>query len=285
MESMSNAPYLLDGRTLRPAARRRHGPRRDARATASRARGAASTWPPRRREVAAELEITRADMDRWAVRSHERADRRDRRRPHGGGDRRGDACRRARATRSSSRTRRRAATRRSRRSPSCRRSSSRTARTPPATRPASTTAPARSSSRASDWASANGREPLGTIVATAQAADDFPYLARTPALAARGGAREGRARRLAGRPVGDQRGVRVGRDLVDPDARHRRGAASTSTAARSRSVIRSAPPARASSRRSCTSCAAAAAASAAPRSAPAAPRATPSSCASDAELA
>jgi acetyl-CoA C-acetyltransferase len=34
------------------------------------------------------------------------------------------------------------------------------------------------------WATANGREPLATIVATAQAADDFRYLARTPALAA-----------------------------------------------------------------------------------------------------
>jgi acetyl-CoA C-acetyltransferase len=35
-----------------------------------------------------------------------------------------------------------------------------------------------------EWASANGKEVLATIVAQAQAADDFPYLARTPALAA-----------------------------------------------------------------------------------------------------
>jgi acetyl-CoA C-acetyltransferase len=35
-----------------------------------------------------------------------------------------------------------------------------------------------------DWAKANSREPLATIVAHAQAADDFPYLARSPALAA-----------------------------------------------------------------------------------------------------
>jgi acetyl-CoA C-acetyltransferase len=34
------------------------------------------------------------------------------------------------------------------------------------------------------WAKANGCEPLATIVASAQAGDDFPYLARTPALAA-----------------------------------------------------------------------------------------------------
>ena len=52
---------------------------------------------------------------------------------------------------------------------------------------------------------------------------------------------------------------------------------STSTAARSPSATRSAPPAPASSARSSTSCAAAAAASAAPRSAPAAARATRSS--------
>ncbi|HEX8744761.1 MAG TPA: acetyl-CoA C-acetyltransferase [Thermoleophilaceae bacterium] len=36
-----------------------------------------------------------------------------------------------------------------------------------------------------EWASRNGREPLATIVAHAQVADDFPYLARTPANATR----------------------------------------------------------------------------------------------------
>ena len=34
-----------------------------------------------------------------------------------------------------------------------------------------------------EWAFRNGREPLATIVAHAQVADDFPYLARTPANA------------------------------------------------------------------------------------------------------
>jgi acetyl-CoA C-acetyltransferase len=34
-----------------------------------------------------------------------------------------------------------------------------------------------------EWASSNGREVLATIVAHAQVADDFPYLARTPANA------------------------------------------------------------------------------------------------------
>jgi acetyl-CoA C-acetyltransferase len=36
-----------------------------------------------------------------------------------------------------------------------------------------------------EWASKNGKEVLATLVAQAQVADDFPYLARTPALAAR----------------------------------------------------------------------------------------------------
>jgi acetyl-CoA C-acetyltransferase len=36
----------------------------------------------------------------------------------------------------------------------------------------------------SDWAAANGKTPLATIVAQAQVADDFPMLARTPANAA-----------------------------------------------------------------------------------------------------
>jgi acetyl-CoA C-acetyltransferase len=35
------------------------------------------------------------------------------------------------------------------------------------------------------WAKANNREPLAEIIAQAQVADDFPYLARTPALAAK----------------------------------------------------------------------------------------------------
>ena len=35
-----------------------------------------------------------------------------------------------------------------------------------------------------EWAQANGKEALAEIVAQAQIADDFPYLARTPALAA-----------------------------------------------------------------------------------------------------
>src|SRR5437763_10040059 len=36
-----------------------------------------------------------------------------------------------------------------------------------------------------EWAREHAKEPLATILAQAQVADDFPYLARTPALAAR----------------------------------------------------------------------------------------------------
>ena len=35
-----------------------------------------------------------------------------------------------------------------------------------------------------EWAQANGKQALATIVAQAQVADDFPYLAKTPAEAA-----------------------------------------------------------------------------------------------------
>jgi acetyl-CoA C-acetyltransferase len=48
-----------------------------------------------------------------------------------------------------------------------------------------------------EWARRNGREPLATIVAQAQVADDFAYLARTPAQAAR------KALDKAGLGVGD----------------------------------------------------------------------------------
>ena len=153
-------PLPARGRPLRPADGRRHGARRDARATASRARGAASTW---RRRRPRSPPSSRSRARTWIAGRCARTSARSPRSTTAGWRRRSSRsrCPRARPTSSSSRTRRRAATRRSRRSRSCRRSSSRTARTPPATRPASTTAPARSSSRASEWAAANGKEPLG----------------------------------------------------------------------------------------------------------------------------
>ena len=67
------------------------------------------------------------------------------------------------------------------------------------------------------------------------------------------GAREGRDEDGRHRHHRDQRGVRVGRAVVGARARTRHGHASTSTAVRSLSAIRSAAPAAGSSRRRCTS--------------------------------
>jgi len=74
-----------------------------------------------------------------------------------------------------------------------------------------------------EWAERNGKEALAEIVAHAQSANDFAYLATTPA-SGQEGAGEGRAAARGHRPVGDQRGVRVGHAQLDPDARDRRGA-------------------------------------------------------------
>ena len=74
-----------------------------------------------------------------------------------------------------------------------------------------------------EWANENGREPIARIVGYGSVADDFPYLAKTPAKAAKqaldkiGKSPGGR------RPLGDQRGLRLRRDQLTADARHRRG--------------------------------------------------------------
>ena len=74
-----------------------------------------------------------------------------------------------------------------------------------------------------EWAAANGKEALAEIVAHAQSANDFAYLATTPASRREEGAGEGRPEGRGHRPVGDQRGVRLGRAELDPHARDRRG--------------------------------------------------------------
>ncbi len=125
-----------------------------------------------------------------------------------------------------------------------------------------------------EWARRRGIEPLATIVAQGYVADEFAYLARTPAKAA------GVALARAGKTIDDvearrdQRGVLVRRDALDPAARRRRGARQ-----RERRRRRARPSDRRLGRpdprrRSSTSCAARAAGSASRRSAPAAARAT-----------
>ena len=124
------------------------------------------------------------------------------------------------------------------------------------------------------WAKQRGLEPLATILSQGYVADDFAYLARTPANAG------AIALERAGKTIGDvdarrdQRGVRVGRLELARGCSAPTRSRSTSTAARSRSATRSARRADGSSGRWCTSCGATAAGSASPRSARAAARAT-----------
>jgi acetyl-CoA C-acetyltransferase len=135
-------------------------------------------------EVAAELEITRAEMDRWAVRSHERAlaaidDGRMAEEtvsvpvPA----RRGDVLvEQDEAPRRDTTLETLAAL-----PPIFVEGGSHTAGNSPGVNDGAGAIVVASR----EWAAANGKEALGTIVATAQSADEFPYLARTPALAAR----------------------------------------------------------------------------------------------------
>jgi acetyl-CoA C-acetyltransferase len=183
MESMSNAPYLLEG--ARFGLRIGDGRARDA----MLADGLESPWSHKHMaaeatEVAAELEITRAEMDRWALRSHERAlaaidDGRMAEEmvsvtvP----SRRGDALvEQDEAPRRGTTLEALAAL-----PPIFVEGGSHTAGNSPGVNDGAGAIVVASR----EWAAANGKEPLGTIVATAQAADEFPYLARTPALAAR----------------------------------------------------------------------------------------------------
>ena len=110
-----------------------------------------------------------------------------------------------------------------------------------------------------EWAQANGKEALAEIVAHAQSANDFAYLARTPARPRRRRSRRpvcSPATSTCGRSTRRSRRSRSTPSACSASTR----TASTSTAARSRSGTRSAPPAPASSARSSTSCAGAAAA-------------------------
>ena len=183
MESMSQAPYLLDGA--------RFGLRMgDASARDSMLHdGLQSPWSGKHMAeeataVAAELEITRADMDRWALRSHERAiaaiD---------------DGRMAEEIVPVSVRARREEVVVDSDESPRRETTLEALAKLPPifveggshtaGNSPGVNDGAAALVVASEEWAAAGGREPLATIVAHAQAADDFPYLARSPALAAR----------------------------------------------------------------------------------------------------
>lgn len=183
MESMSQAPYLLDG--ARSGLRMGDASARDSMLHD----GLQSPWSGKHMAeeatvVAAELEITRADMDRWALRSHERAIAAI------------DDGRMAeeivpvslRARREEVVVDRDEAPRRettlealAKLPPILVEGGSHTAGNSPGVNDGAAAVVVASE----EWAAAGGREALATIVAHAQAADDFRYLARSPALAAR----------------------------------------------------------------------------------------------------
>jgi acetyl-CoA C-acetyltransferase len=183
MESMSRAPYLLEG--ARFGLRMGDATVRDA----TLRDGLESPWSGKHMaaeatEVAAELEITRADMDRWALRSHQRAiaaiddgtmaEEIVAVTVNGRGGEAvvelDEAPRRETTLEALARL-----------EPIFVPGGSHTAGNSPGVNDGAGAIVVASES----WAKAAGRDALATIIATAQAADEFSYLARTPALAAR----------------------------------------------------------------------------------------------------
>ena len=183
MESMSNAPYLLPGA--------RFGLRMgDAKVLDAMVQdGLRNPFSGKQMfeeatEVGDELEMTRADMDRWALRSHERtiAATDEGRLPEEIvpvtiSSRKGDTVVEVDE------------------SPRRDTSLERLAKLPGLSGPEGSHTAGNSPGvndgggalvlASEEWAAANGKEVLGTIIAQAAVADDFPYLARTPANAAK----------------------------------------------------------------------------------------------------
>jgi len=182
MESMSQAPYLL------PNARFgfRMG---DAKALDAMTHdGLTNPFSGRQMfdeatEVGDELEMTRADMDRWALRSHERTiEATDDGRlpeeivPVTVKGRKGDTT-----VEVDEAPRRETSLETLAKLPGLvGKEGSHTAGNSPGVNDGSGALVLASE----DWAQANGKEVLGTVVAQSQIADDFAYLARTPAKAA-----------------------------------------------------------------------------------------------------
>lgn len=182
MESMSNAPYLLKG--ARFGYRMGDGAAIDAMINDGLTNPfSGKHMAHEASEVAAELEMTRADMDRWSVRSHELALKAtDEGRlpeeivPVTVKGRKGDTVVEVdEAPRRGTTLEGLAALK-----PIFMKDGSHTAGNAPGVNDGAGALVLASS----DWAAANGKRVLATIVAQAQVADDFPYLARTPANAA-----------------------------------------------------------------------------------------------------
>jgi acetyl-CoA C-acetyltransferase len=182
MESMSSAPYLL------PKARFgfRMG---DAKAIDAMIQdGLRNPFSGKQMyeeasEVAAELELTRPDMDRWALRSHHRAIEAtdDGRMPE-------------EIVPVTVKSKKGETTVEVDEGPRRDTDLERLAKLPPLNPDGSHTAGNSPGVNAGagalvvaseDWAERNNKEPLARVIAQAQVADDFPYLARTPAKAAK----------------------------------------------------------------------------------------------------
>ena len=182
MESMSNAPYLLKG--ARFGFRMGDGKAIDAMINDGLTNPfSGKHMAQEASEVAAELEMTRADMDRWALRSHELAIKAtDEGRlpeeivPVTVKGRKGDTVveidegpRRDSSLEALSKL-----------PPIFLKDGTHTAGNAPGVNDGGGALVVASD----EWATANGKTALATIIAQAQVADDFPYLARTPANAA-----------------------------------------------------------------------------------------------------
>jgi acetyl-CoA C-acetyltransferase len=183
MESMSNAPYLLKDA--------RFGFRMgDAKAIDAMIHDGLTNpfsgnhMAYEASEVAAELELTRADMDRWSLRSHELAIKAtDEGRlpeeivPVTVKGRKGDTVVEVDEAPRRDTTLEKLASL----PPVFKKDGTHTAGNAPGVNDGGGALVLASDA----WAQANGKRVLATIVAQAQVADDFPYLARTPATAAK----------------------------------------------------------------------------------------------------
>ncbi len=182
MESMSNAPYML--KQARFGYRMGDGKALDAMISDGLTNPfSGKHMAQEASEVAAELEMTRADMDRWALRSHELAVKAidegrlpDEIVPVTVESKKGDtvvevdeAPRRDASLESLAKL-----------PPIFMKDGSHTAGNSPGVNDAGGALVLASDA----WAKSNGKTALATIIAQGAVADDFPYLARTPAKAA-----------------------------------------------------------------------------------------------------
>lgn len=181
MESMSNAPYLLKG--ARFGYRMGDGKALDAMINDGLTNPfSGKHMAHEASEVAAELEMTRADMDRWSVRSHELALKATEEGrlpeeivPVTVKGRKGDTVVETdEAPRPGTTLEGLAALK-----PIFVKDGTHTAGNAPGVNDGAGALVLASS----DWAAANGKTPIATIIGQAQIAEDFPYLARTPANA------------------------------------------------------------------------------------------------------